>query len=49
VYGSVPDARLYYQLRDAGSVDRLFLVGSAWVPRRLAEATQHGAQVGMVI
>jgi len=49
VYGSVPDARLYYELRDAGSVDRLFLVGSAWVPRRLAEATQHGARVGTVI
>ncbi len=49
VYGSVPDARLYHELREAGSVDRLFLVGSAWVPRRLAEATQHGARVGMVI
>ncbi len=49
VYGSVPDDRLYRQLNDAGSVDRLFLVGSAWVPRRLAEATQHGARVGMEI
>jgi NADPH-dependent 2,4-dienoyl-CoA reductase/sulfur reductase-like enzyme len=49
VYGSVPDAQLYYQLREAGAVDRLFLVGSAWVPRRLAEATQHGARVGVVI
>jgi len=28
---------------------RLFLVGSAWVPRYLAEATQHGARVGMEI
>jgi len=49
VYGSVPDARLYYDLKDAGSVARLFLVGSAWVPRLLAEATQHGARVGLEI
>jgi 2,4-dienoyl-CoA reductase-like NADH-dependent reductase (Old Yellow Enzyme family)/thioredoxin reductase len=49
VYGSVPDARLYYELKEAGSAARLFLVGSAWVPRPLAEATQHGARVGMEI
>jgi NADPH-dependent 2,4-dienoyl-CoA reductase/sulfur reductase-like enzyme len=53
VYGSVPDARLYYDLKkdleDADAVMRLFLVGSAWVPRLLAEATQHGARVGMEI
>jgi 2,4-dienoyl-CoA reductase-like NADH-dependent reductase (Old Yellow Enzyme family)/thioredoxin reductase len=49
VYGSVPDAQLYHELREAGSVDRLFLVGSAWVPRRLAEATQHGARVGLEV
>ncbi|MCP3986558.1 MAG: FAD-dependent oxidoreductase [bacterium] len=49
VYGSVPDASLYYDLKEAGAVERLFLVGSAWVPRLLAEATQHGARVGMEI
>ncbi len=49
VYGSVPDARLYYELKEAGTAARLFLVGSAWVPRLLAEATQHGARVGMEI
>jgi len=49
VYGSVPDARLYYDLKDAGSAARLFLVGSAWAPRLLAEATQHGARVGLEI
>ncbi|MAE95942.1 MAG: hypothetical protein CL910_14895 [Deltaproteobacteria bacterium] len=49
VYGSVPDAHLYYDLKEAGSAARLFLVGSAWVPRFLAEATQHGARVGMEI
>ncbi len=47
VYGSVPDDRLSRDLGDTGAVERLFLVGSAWVPRRLAEATQHGARVGM--
>jgi 2,4-dienoyl-CoA reductase-like NADH-dependent reductase (Old Yellow Enzyme family)/thioredoxin reductase len=49
VYGSVPDARLYYDLKKAGAVEQLFLVGSACVPRALAEATQHGARVGMEI
>jgi NADPH-dependent 2,4-dienoyl-CoA reductase/sulfur reductase-like enzyme len=49
VYGSVPDARLYHELRTANTEARLFLVGSAWVPRLLAEATQHGARVGMEI
>jgi hypothetical protein len=49
VYGSVPDDRLYRQLRGTSSVEHLFLVGSAWVPRLLAEATQHGAQVGLEI
>lgn len=49
VYGSVPDDRLYRDLRADGSVDRLYLVGSAWVPRRLAEATRHGARVGMEV
>jgi hypothetical protein len=34
---------------DAVAATRLFLVGSAWVPRYLAEATQHGARVGMEI
>ena len=49
VYGSVPDARLYYDLKREGCVERLFLVGSAWVPRQLAEATQHGARVGLEV
>ncbi len=49
VYGSVPDDRLYRQIRKTSSIGRLFLVGSAWVPRLLAEATQHGARVGMEI
>ena len=53
VYGSVPDARLYYDLvartKELDAAPRLFLVGSAWVPRYLAEATQHGARVGMEV
>lgn len=49
VYGSVPDTKLHDELKTDGSVARLFLVGSAWVPRRIAEATQHGAKVGMEV
>jgi hypothetical protein len=49
VYGTVPDARLYHELRATEAAKRLFLVGAAWVPRALAEATQHGARVGMEI
>jgi NADPH-dependent 2,4-dienoyl-CoA reductase/sulfur reductase-like enzyme len=49
VYGSAPDAELYHSLASRGGPARLFLVGSAWVPRLLAEATQHGARVGMEI
>jgi len=49
VYGSVPDTALYDTLKSRNSTSRLFLVGSAWVPRPLAEATQHGARVGMEI
>jgi 2,4-dienoyl-CoA reductase-like NADH-dependent reductase (Old Yellow Enzyme family) len=49
VYGSVPDPRLYYELMAEGSVETLHLVGAAWLPRRLAEATQHGMRVAMAI
>lgn len=49
VYGSVPDPSLHVALRAEGTVSRLFLVGNAWVPRLLAEATLHGARVGMEI
>ncbi len=49
VAGSVPDTTLYQQLRAEGSVPHVTLAGSAWVPRLLAEATQHGAQVGLEI
>ena len=29
-----------------GKVKELYLVGSAFAPRRLNEATQHGAEIG---
>lgn len=47
VYGSAPDTDLHDRLR--GLVPRRFLVGSAWVPRQIAEATQHGMRVGLEI
>ncbi len=49
VYGSVPDDLLYRELLAEGTTKSLYLVGSAWVPRQLAEATQHGARVGMEV
>ncbi|MBW2418365.1 MAG: FAD-dependent oxidoreductase [Deltaproteobacteria bacterium] len=49
VYGSVAKHELYDQLKAEGSVSQLYLAGSAWVPRLMAEATQHGANIGLVI
>lgn len=49
VYGAVPDAGLYHELRAEKATERLVLLGAAWVPRAMAEATQHGARVGMEI
>lgn len=47
VYGSVPDTALHDALVASGFAGKRFLVGSAWVPRLLAEATQHGARAGL--
>ena len=49
VYGSVPQHDLYDQLKTEGKIAQLYVAGSAWVPRFMAEATQHGATVGLVI
>jgi NADPH-dependent 2,4-dienoyl-CoA reductase/sulfur reductase-like enzyme len=49
VYGSVPHHDLYDQLKAEGSIPQLYLAGSAWLPRAMAEATQHGASIGLVI
>jgi len=45
--GSQPDDRLYRALK--GVVPELYLIGAAFAPRRLVEATQHGASVGRLL
>jgi thioredoxin reductase len=45
--GSRPDTRLHAALR--GTVRELHLVGAAFAPRRLVDATQHGADVGRLL
>ena len=49
VYVSTPQHALYDQLKAEGCIPQLYLAGSAWLPRRLAEATRHGASIGLVI
>ena len=49
VYGSVPQHDLYDQLKAEGRIPQLYLAGSAWLPRHMAEATRHGANIGLVI
>lgn len=49
VYGSVPQHELYDQLKAEGGISQLYLAGSAWLPRFMAEATQHGANIGLAI
>ncbi len=49
MYGAVQQPELYYRLQEDCSIAKVFLAGSAWVPRRLAEATRHGANVGMLV
>lgn len=49
VYGAVPEQGLYDELKADGSIAQLYIAGSAWLPRRMAEATRHGADVGLVI
>jgi len=49
VYGSVPQHDLYDRLKAEGSIPQLYLAGSAWLPRHMAEATRHGASIGLVI
>ena len=49
VYGSVPQHDLYDQLKAEGSIEQIYIAGSAWLPRFMAEATQHGASIGLVI
>ncbi len=49
VYGSVAQQDLHDQLKADGSIAQTYIVGSAWLPRHMAEATEHGAKVGLVI
>ena len=49
VYGSVPQHDLYDQLKADGSISELYIAGSAWLPRFMAEATRHGADIGLAI
>jgi 2,4-dienoyl-CoA reductase-like NADH-dependent reductase (Old Yellow Enzyme family)/thioredoxin reductase len=49
VCGSVPQHDLYDQLKAQGSIDQVYVAGSAWLPRHLAEASSHGASIGLVI
>jgi 2,4-dienoyl-CoA reductase-like NADH-dependent reductase (Old Yellow Enzyme family)/thioredoxin reductase len=49
VYGSVPTHRLYDQLKADGAVSEVYIAGSAWIPRFMAEATEHGAMIGLTI
>ncbi len=49
VCGSESQNSLHDQLKADGSVGELYIVGSAWLPRKMAEATSHGATVGLAI
>lgn len=49
VYGSVSQHELYDQLKADGTIAQVYVAGSAWLPRFMAEATRHGASVGLVI
>ncbi|AMN47893.1 hypothetical protein ACG33_12455 [Steroidobacter denitrificans] len=48
VYGAVAQNELYDQFKAEGFTP-LYLAGAAWLPRRMAEATRHGANIGLVI
>ena len=49
IYGQLPTHDLYDQLKADGNIEQLYIAGSAWLPRYMAEATEHGAMIGMKI
>ena len=49
IYGTVPQHGLYDELKADGDIPEVHIAGSAWIPRFMAEATQHGATVGLAI
>jgi 2,4-dienoyl-CoA reductase-like NADH-dependent reductase (Old Yellow Enzyme family)/thioredoxin reductase len=49
VCGTVPQNALYDELKADGSVPQVYIAGSAWLPRHMAEASSHGASIGLAI
>lgn len=49
IYGQVPVHGLYDQLVADGDIEEVYIAGSAWIPRFMAEATEHGASIGLTI
>ena len=49
VCGAVPNDHLYYQIKNDPGFEQTFLVGAAWNPRRIADATRHGAVIALEI
>jgi 2,4-dienoyl-CoA reductase-like NADH-dependent reductase (Old Yellow Enzyme family)/thioredoxin reductase len=49
VYGSVAEHSLYDEIKADGSIAQVYVAGSAWLPRFMAEAARHGAGIGLVI
>ena len=49
VGGSVPESELYYTLKDNYPFEKVYISGAAWLPRKMAEATQSGATIAMDI
>ena len=49
VAGSAPQADLYYTLKENYPFEHVYVTGAAWLPRKIAEATQGGATLGMAI
>ena len=49
IYGQVPVHGLYDELKADGGISELYIAGSAWIPRFMAESTEHGATIGLTI
>lgn len=49
VYGAIPNGTLYEELKNDPALGKVYIAGAAWTPRRIAEATQHGARIGLAI
>ena len=49
ICGSVPEVGLYHRLRRQMPGTQSYLAGAAWLPRQLAESTQHGASIALSV